>query len=113
MPAFVEDVPFISRYNAVSQLIASIALDEISLSHILNAEGEKIQLALGTLIEQEGQNLNGVSGGLTVQNLIDLDESVANTLQGAAAMETAMVNKLRLALTVDDTDAAAAASAEA
>ena len=101
MPAFVDAVPVIDRDDAISQLIASIALGELSLSHILNAEGEKIQLVLGTLVPTEGQNLNGVSGGLTVNGLVALDESVAATLRAAAAMETAMVDKLQAVLAAD------------
>ena len=98
MPTFVDDVPVIDRDDAITQLIASIALGELSLSHILNAEGEKIQLVLGTLVAEEGQNLNGISGGLTVTNLIDLNNSVAATLEAAGAMESAMVEKLQAVL---------------
>lgn len=36
----------LKRHDVVSLLLASIALEEIGLSHILNAEGEKIQAVL-------------------------------------------------------------------
>lgn len=35
--------------QAFNLLLASIALEELSLSHIMNAEAEKIQFILGTL----------------------------------------------------------------
>lgn len=39
----------ISRDDALNLLLFSIAMQELGISHILNAEGEKIQFALGTL----------------------------------------------------------------
>ena len=39
----------IDREKAIDLLIASVALEELGLSHIVNAEAEKIQYVLGTL----------------------------------------------------------------
>lgn len=39
----------IDREQVINLLLASIALEEISLAHIVNAEAEKIQAILGTL----------------------------------------------------------------
>ena len=49
LPSFPKVDPPIERENAVNQILSSIAMEELGLSHILNAEGEKLQYILGTL----------------------------------------------------------------
>ena len=98
MPSFVAgEVPNPGREESINQIIAAIALEEIALSHILNAEGEKIQSVLGTLVVPD----RGLSGGITIANLVDLDNSVAAVLQGAAASMAALADKLRVAVNAD------------
>lgn len=43
MPEFPEPNPDFTQEQALTMILSSIALEELSLSHILNAEGEKIQ----------------------------------------------------------------------
>ena len=49
LPSFPVTDPPIQRNDAVNQILSSIAMEELGLSHILNAEGEKLQYILGTL----------------------------------------------------------------
>ena len=52
MPTFPKNAPPLSREGSLNEIIASIAAEELSLSHILNAEGEKLQYVLGTSLTQ-------------------------------------------------------------
>ena len=49
MPSFPPNGADMTREEALTMIIASIAMEELALSHILNAEGEKLQYILGTL----------------------------------------------------------------
>ena len=102
MPSYVDTVPVLDREAVINQILASIALEEIALSHVLNAEGEKIQFALGTLQIPD----RGLSGGITIANLVELNDSVAATLQSAAANQTALTEKLQAVLAADAEDEA-------
>ena len=100
MPSYVDTVPVLDREAVINQILASIALEELALSHILNAEGEKIQFALGTLQIPD----RGLSGGITIANLVELNDSVAATLQSAAANQEALTQKLQAVLAADAED---------
>ena len=60
--------------DSINMLISSIALEEIGLSHIINAEAEKIQYVLGTLDtthDISGYKLHSVDDLLRVNRSID------------------------------------------
>ena len=98
MPSFIADeVPNPGREESINQIIASIALEELALSHVINAEGEKIQYVLGTLVVPD----RGLSGGITIDGLVALDNSVAAVLQSAAVSMAALADKLRIAVNAD------------
>lgn len=90
-PSFPIVDPPIDRSDALNQIITSVAMEELSLSHILNAEGEKLQFILGTL--------SGLTGGnATVTDALDANESVRNTLDGLLTSQMLLNGKLFSAL---------------
>lgn len=64
----------LNRAQVVDLLLASIAFEELGLAHIINAEGEKLQAALGTL-----PNLSVTAGSLA--ELVSLNREIRRTLQ--------------------------------
>lgn len=73
----------ICRDDAITVLYLSIALQEISLSHILNAEGEMLQQA----IEQNECNCCS-------KDLIDINESVNSVIDKIHSLEKLLVEKI-------------------
>ena len=84
-PNFPHITPVISigRDDAINLLLSSIAMEELGLSHILNAEGEKIQYALGRL-----------SVPPTVDQMLEMSESLRRTLNEAIKAEMHLQSKL-------------------
>lgn len=73
----------VTRDQAISDLIESVALQETGLSHILNAEGEKIQ-AIVALPE------------VTPAQLLAVNASVQNTVNAVSRLEMILHSKLEL-----------------
>ncbi|MDA8442985.1 MAG: hypothetical protein M0Z55_11500 [Peptococcaceae bacterium] len=79
----------LDRTSVANILLASIAMEELALSHIINAEGEKIQFVLGTLPDQVPQPV-------TLEDLIAIDRSVGKTLR------TVLKNQMLLQFKLED-----------
>lgn len=91
MPSFPVVDPPIDREDAVNQILSSIAMEELGLSHILNAEGEKLQYILGTL--------PGLSGPpATVSDVLAANESVRDLLEAAVQNQLFLRAKMQGAL---------------
>lgn len=82
--------PPLTRDGSVNQIISSIAAEELSLSHILNAEGEKLQFVLGTL--------PGLNGGADIDDVMDVNKSVQRTLDEITQQQLMLGAKLSSAL---------------
>lgn len=81
IPNMAPDIQ-IDREDAVNIILASIGMEELSLSHILNAEAEKIQYALGTLQVGTDDAGNPVySESLTAAEVLEMNESAARVLR--------------------------------
>ena len=91
MPSFPVVDPPIDREDAVNQILSSIAMEELGLSHILNAEGEKLQYILGTL--------PGLSGPpATVSDVLAANESVRGLLEATVQNQLFLRAKMQNAL---------------
>ena len=82
----------INFQDSVNLLLASIALEELALAHIVNAEAEKIQYVLGTLTP-------GVTPP-TISQLITINQDVRKTLQTVINKEMLLQFKLESVLDV-------------
>ena len=91
LPGFPNIDPPIQREDAVNQILSSIAMEELGLSHILNAEGEKLQYILGTL-----PGLGGPAA--TVEDVLSANESVRNLLKTAVQNQLFLKAKMQGAL---------------
>lgn len=90
-PSFPTISPPITRDDAINMILSSIAMEELGLSHIMNAEGEKLQYVLGTI--------PGISGpGATVSDVLAANNSVRNVLNSAVQNQLFLNAKMQTAL---------------
>nr|WP_317358804.1 hypothetical protein [uncultured Tyzzerella sp.] len=71
-----------TRDQAITDIITSVALEQTALSHILNAEGEKIQKI--------------VAEAKTVEELLAVNKSVNSMVDSITKLELLLQNKLQL-----------------
>ncbi len=79
----------INRTQVVNLLLASVALEELGLAHIINAEGEKLQAVLGTL---PGLSVKATS----ISGLLSVNREVRRMLQ------TVIKNQMLLQFKLED-----------
>lgn len=78
----------LDRCKTIELLLSSIALEEISLSHILNAEGEKLQLFLKT-------------NPTCLEDFIKINNSVNKTLRTVVKSQILLQFKLEDVISLD------------
>lgn len=81
MPTFVTSD--MSRSDAITDIIQSVALQQAALSHILNAEGEKIQHVLGSKCS-------------TTDEILAVNKSVRSMVDSVSKLEILLQHKLSL-----------------
>jgi len=80
------DIGPIDINNAINNIIASVALIEAGVSHIMNAEGEKLE----KMIE-----LAETDQTITIDQIAQINESVGNTVTAIGELEKALAQKLQ------------------
>jgi len=92
LPHFPDLPDHFTYEKSIAQILTSIAMEEIGLSHIINAEGEKIQYILGTL---EGSRPPTPP---TIDQVIEINQTVKDTLQQVAFNQMFLSAKMADAL---------------
>lgn len=83
----------LTRDQAINLIMSSIAMEELGLAHIINAEGEKIQYALGTL--------PGISGPpASLAQILEVNNSAKAMLDTIFRQEMMLDSKLKTATTL-------------
>jgi len=72
-----------TRDQAITDLIQSVALQETALSHMMNAEGEKMQAIIAL-------------SDVTQEQLMELNDSVTKFLNAVTRLEMMFQSKLEL-----------------
>ena len=92
MPSFPPNGANMTREEALTMIIASIAMEELALSHILNAEGEKLQYILGTL--------PGTKPCAGPDEVLSINKSVTALMEAVTQNQMLLKNKLERVLEV-------------
>lgn len=79
-------IPSKCRREAINDLLESIALEEIAMAHIMNAEGEKLQKVL---------NCNFPSP-TCFQQVIELQNSIVDLFDKLIQKQNILLNKLKI-----------------
>ncbi|MEG1806234.1 MAG: hypothetical protein RR327_07575 [Clostridia bacterium] len=74
-----------TRDQAITDLIESVALEETAISHILNAEGEKLQTAIAI-------------SGVTSAQLLCVNKSVQSMVNAVTRLEMVIQSKLEMVI---------------
>ncbi|MEG1527870.1 MAG: hypothetical protein RR248_04825 [Clostridia bacterium] len=81
MPVIVPSTT--QRCQAITDIIESVALEQTALSHILNAEGEKLQKGIAL-------------AGVTNDQLLSLNASVSDMVNSISRLEMLLQMKLEV-----------------
>lgn len=80
----------VTRDDAINIILSSIGMEELGLAHIINAEAEKIQFALGTLETAGGQ-------AASLSDIMEVNKSAGKM------MRDVMKNQLLIGMKMEET----------
>lgn len=93
MPKFPDLPDGYTINDSIAQVLTSIAMEELGLSHIINAEGEKLQYILGTL-----ENSRQIQTSPTIDQILEVNESVKDMLGQISFSQMFLMGKMQAAL---------------
>ena len=89
----------IDRDKSIDLLIASVALEELALAHVVNSEAEKIQFVLGTLKKSDdNDDKKDNEKEPTIDELLEINKSVEKMLKKVIIKEIVLEFKLENAI---------------
>ena len=91
MPSFPENGANMTREQALTMIIASVAMEESALSRVIDAEGDKLRYILNRCRESCG-------GHEMTEEILEVNTSVTGLLDVVAQNQAILRNKLALAL---------------
>ncbi len=80
----------ITREDALNLIVASIGFEELGLAHLINAEAEKVQFALGTLETAESAQ--------DIETIMEINTSVDKVLKDVIKKELLLAMKFEDAI---------------
>ncbi|GHU74652.1 hypothetical protein AGMMS49992_16740 [Clostridia bacterium] len=100
MPKIAAFLQKLDRDQALNSVVASIALSEAALSHVMNAEGEKVQLAVAKT-DPNSALVDALYFGdpdAAMNDLLLVNDSVSDMTESAYVLEYILQSKLRSVL---------------
>lgn len=91
MPKFPDIDPKITCDSALNMILTSIAMEELALSHIMNAEGEKLQYVLGTLEQSSEREFD-------IKEILAVNKSITCLLDSVSQNQMILKNKMDKAI---------------
>jgi hypothetical protein len=98
------EIGILDRDVVMNNVIASIALQEAALSHILNADGEKIQAAVHLLDPDNSTYLADAGASFTFGDMLEINMSVNDMIDTTRDFESILLGKLDTVLDFISTD---------
>ncbi len=89
----------ISRDDALNVILSSIGMEELSMAHLVNAEAEKIQFALGTL-ETAGGTAASIEDIMEINN--SSNKMLRDVIKNQMLIGMKMEDVVALAINVEE-----------
>jgi hypothetical protein len=94
LPEEIDPIKNLDTEDVALLLLAAIAFEELGLAHMINAEAEKIEAALGTLVDSDGIPIFDPPLAQDLDDLLATNRSVERVLRTIVKKEMILQFKL-------------------